>query len=245
MRSFSGCPLKSPVNANDEGPGHYLERWLGRGCAQLKERYWEWIICSMATEAFEPLIWSPRTHIRDFSSRSRQQLTCYCLITWQIFPSRSTSLFTRPMDGSCLYKEMSPTTHLHLVFQSPLTALTQTQLRQQKHLSRSSRTRTIPRLGSLWRQLWPYWRRKGIWGSMAEWSAGGLGCLCRFWEWLFTQRQVRDWVQPREDDLREGFPVPYDNVLKSINSFAPCCESYLYFLVIEAPTSRYSNWPIR
>ena len=40
----------------------------------------------------------------------------------------------------------------------------------------------------------------------------------------------------REDDLREGFPVPHNNVLKSINSFAPCCECYFYFLLIEAPT---------
>ena len=32
-----------------------------------------------------------------------------------------------------------------------------------------------------------------------------------------------------EDDLREGFPVPHDNFLKSINSFAPCCESFIYF----------------
>ena len=30
-----------------------------------------------------------------------------------------------------------------------------------------------------------------------------------------------------------------------INSFAPCWESYFYFLLIEAPSSRYSNWPIR
>ena len=45
----------------------------------------------------------------------------------------------------------------------------------------------------------------------------------------------------RENDLRGGFPVPHDNFLKSINSFAPCCESYFYFLLIEALTSRYSN----
>ena len=40
----------------------------------------------------------------------------------------------------------------------------------------------------------------------------------------------------REDDLREGFPVPRDNFLTSINSFALCCENYFYFLPIEAPT---------
>ena len=34
----------------------------------------------------------------------------------------------------------------------------------------------------------------------------------------------------REDELREGFPVPHDNILKSVNSFASCCESYFYFL---------------
>ena len=34
------------------------------------------------------------------------------------------------------------------------------------------------------------------------------------------------------------------NVLKFVNSVAPCCESYFYFLLIEVPTSRYSNWPI-
>ena len=34
-------------------------------------------------------------------------------------------------------------------------------------------------------------------------------------------------------NLREGFPVPHDNFLKSINSFAPCCESYFYFLLID------------
>ena len=32
--------------------------------------------------------------------------------------------------------------------------------------------------------------------------------------------------------------MPHDNFLKSINSFAPCCASYFYFLLIEAPTSR-------
>ena len=47
--------------------------------------------------------------------------------------------------------------------------------------------------------------------------------------------------EKRDDDLREGFSVPHDHFLKSINSSAPCCESYFYFLLIEAPTSRYSN----
>ena len=45
----------------------------------------------------------------------------------------------------------------------------------------------------------------------------------------------------RDDDLREGIPVPHDNCLKSINSFAPCCKKYFYFLLIEVLTSRYSN----
>ena len=43
---------------------------------------------------------------------------------------------------------------------------------------------------------------------------------------------------PREDDLKEGFPVSHDNFFKSINSFTPCCESYFYFLLIEALTKR-------
>ena len=42
----------------------------------------------------------------------------------------------------------------------------------------------------------------------------------------------------REDDLREAFAVPHYNILKSIISVA-LCESYFYFLLIEAPTSRY------
>ena len=44
---------------------------------------------------------------------------------------------------------------------------------------------------------------------------------------------------PREDDLREGFPAPGDNILKSINSFATRRDSYFKFLLIEASTSRY------
>ena len=39
-------------------------------------------------------------------------------------------------------------------------------------------------------------------------------------------------ILSREDDLREGFPMPHQyNFLKSINNFAPCCESYFYFLL--------------
>ena len=44
---------------------------------------------------------------------------------------------------------------------------------------------------------------------------------------------------------KRRIPLLHDNFLKSINSFAPICESYFYFLLIEPPTSRYSNWPIR
>ena len=40
-------------------------------------------------------------------------------------------------------------------------------------------------------------------------------------------------ILAKKDDLREGFFVPNDNFLKSINSFAPCCESYFYSLLIE------------
>ena len=38
------------------------------------------------------------------------------------------------------------------------------------------------------------------------------------------------------DDLREGFPVPHDNFFLTFSG-----DSYFYFLLIEAPTSRYSN----
>ena len=31
-------------------------------------------------------------------------------------------------------------------------------------------------------------------------------------------------IKSREDDLREGFFMSHDYFLKSINSFAPCCE---------------------
>ena len=34
-----------------------------------------------------------------------------------------------------------------------------------------------------------------------------------------------DTAGPREGDLREHIPVPYDSFLKSILSFAPRCES--------------------
>ena len=47
-------------------------------------------------------------------------------------------------------------------------------------------------------------------------------------------------VAAREYELREGFPMPMI-ILKYINSFAPCCESYFDFLLIEVPTSRYKN----
>ena len=48
-------------------------------------------------------------------------------------------------------------------------------------------------------------------------------------------------VCSREDDQREGFPLPHNNFLKFINSFVSCCESYFNFLLIEALASRYSN----
>ena len=41
------------------------------------------------------------------------------------------------------------------------------------------------------------------------------------------QQQQQQQPIPREDDLREGFRVPHDTFLKSINSFAPCCELFL------------------
>ena len=56
---------------------------------------------------------------------------------------------------------------------------------------------------------------------------------------LTLSRAIAEKECPREDDLRRRIPrAPCMIIfLKSINSFAPCCESYFYFLLIEAPTS--------
>ena len=36
-------------------------------------------------------------------------------------------------------------------------------------------------------------------------------------------------ISPRDYQVREQIPVPYDNLFQSILSFAPRCESYFWF----------------
>ena len=67
----------------------------------------------------------------------------------------------------------------------------------------------------------------------------GAGKLEKSWNFIVAfSRPGKSWnkatdpgklwkyVQPRDYDLREHIPVPYDNLFQSILSFASRCQSY-------------------